>query len=236
MKRFLILLAALLMACASAQAVEDCAFCRTVDKDFQVQIKREKPVDHKWFKKSVMIGDSITRSLYNYEVLPNMHILSLIGQSPNGAMKNRQYRVKGEPTSMADKALSYKPKKLMIMLGSNGLDHGRLEQVAKDYHTLVDYFLERLPDADMYLLSVLPIGPAATKSSPSLTMNKIRQFNDELLAIATAHGLHYIDLFTPLLSDDGSRLRSQFSAGDGLHLTQKGAQEVADQIRMQVAD
>lgn len=234
LKRMGCLALMLMLLCDAGAALEKCKMQKETDENFAVQIQRKKPAADSWFKQAWIMGDSVSESLANYEVIPNLQVFHKTGQSPRGALRNHHYKVNGKYLTMAERMVTRTPEKLLLMLGSNGIDHEKLSSVKQEYHELVDYLMENLPDCDIYLLAVTPVAPVATKRYPKLTMDNIRSFNEEMYEIAKTHGLHYVDIFTPLLSEDGKRIRMGYNTGDGIHLTQKGAKAVADAIRMQV--
>ena len=231
--RTLILLLAVMIA-GSAAALEPCAWAREPEAGFVTEIHRDTPVSEAWFEDAWLMGDSITESLANYDVLPTLPILSRIGQSPQGAMNNHVYEAPGRYRTMAEEIVFRAPKKLLVMLGSNGIDNTRLPVVLADYHRLVDFFAENLPETDIYLLAVTPVGPKVKERYRLLTMDNIRAFNAEMREMARTHGMHYIDLFTPLLSEDGLSVREGLSTRDGIHLSGEGAAVAAETIRMSV--
>ena len=235
-KRIVCLALLLALLCGDGLALEKCKLQKETDETFTVQIQRKKPAPDSWFKKTWIMGDSVSESLANYEVIPNLKVFHKTGQSPRGALRNHHYVVDGKYLTMAERMVLRKPQKLLLMLGSNGIDHEKLSSVKQEYHELVDYLIENLPGCEIYLLAVTPVAPVATKRYPKLSMANIRSINEEMMEIAKTHGLHYVDIFTPLLSEDGKRIQIGFNTGDGIHLTQKGAQAVADAIRMQVGE
>lgn len=235
LKKLTALMMALTMMTASAAALaeEPCPLAREKGPDYVVHYVQNTPIEEEWFLDAELIGDSITDSLADYDVMETLTIDALIGQSPQGAYNNRSMRVGDQFMTMLDVAIMRNPKKLMIMLGSNGLDLKRVEQVAADYHTLLDKVLVALPDTEVYLLSITPVRRRVADAYPNLTMDNIWRFNDILLAMAEEHGVHFMDITTPLAGEDRLILE-EYCTGDGAHLKPAGAQAVMDAIRLQV--
>lgn len=228
MKRCVAALCALLCLLAAPGALaESCPFAREKAPGYAALRTDGEPVDGAWFADALMIGDSITESLWNYDVLPELAIYAVIGQSPQGAMNNIN-DLDGKYQTMVDLVRDKQPAKLLVMLGSNGLDLGSVEKVLGDYHALLDALLEAVPGAQIYLLSVLPVREKVRERYRRLNEANIAAFNEGLLALASMHGVYYIDAHTPLL--DGAQIAQAYCAGDGMHLNQDGAQAVADAI------
>ena len=225
-------LLALLLPCL-AMAQEPCQHARSVSTDYVCQVQQEQPLGDEAFEDALIIGDSITLSLYDYDIIPTLRVEGYIGQSPIAAHKIRNMRYNGENVSMFELAAAVQPGKMLVMLGANGLDFSTFDKVAVDYHALVDDLLDALPESEIYLLGVTPVRPKVQQSedAPLMTLQKIERFNAFLYDLALSHGVHYIDLYTPLLGEDGVGLKLAYSMPDGIHLSIPGAQMLGDTIR-----
>lgn len=234
MKRLLSLLLLLCLLCTAA-AAEPCSHARTTDELYTCVVPECEPMEDNWFKDSLMIGDSITASLDSREVLPGLQIEYFIGLSPNAALKHNNMTWKGSSCTMVQLAINAQPRRLFVMLGSNGLDRMKSGTILDDYHDMLDALLDGLLDTEIYLIAVTPIRSPATKEKyPTFTHARIKAFNKGLLELAQEHGVYYIDCYTPLLTAnqrDGDR--ANFT-GDGIHLTKQGAEKVAHTIRTHV--
>ena len=230
-KRFRMLAAFLLLLFTAGSAAAESA-----PPEAPVCIRRQTPMDGSWFENACLMGDSIPESLANLDLIPELEIIVKLGQSPSGALNNHDFKLDGNYVTMAEYVAGKVPGKLLIMLGSNGLDHSEPEEVESSYRDLLDLLQEQLPDTEFYLVSVTPVAPAGTERYPRLTMPVIERFNAMLYAEARLRGLRYVDVFTPLLNEEGTAIDGSFCAGDGIHLTRKGSQLVADEIRLQVGD
>ncbi len=213
-----------------------CAAAESGAQQTSVCVRRQTPVDGDWFENACLMGDSIPESLANLDLIPELEIIVKMGQSPDGALNNHDFKLDGNYVTMAEYVAARAPGKLLIMLGSNGLDHSEPDEVESSYRDLLDLLEDRLPETEFYLVSVTPIAPAGTERYPRLTMPVIERFNAMLYGEAERRGLRYVDVFTPLLNEEGTAIDSELCAGDGIHLTRKGSQIVADEIRLQVGD
>ncbi len=233
MKRLLTLLLALLLA-GSASAAAPCKGARNTGEGYTVQPAYTVPAADASFEDALLIGDSIAGSIADYNLFPALDVEYYIGISPVHAHHSRVIKIKGQYMSLFDIVVAKQPDKLLVLLGSNGLAHKNAAEILPDYHALVDDLIKQLPRTEIYLLSVTPTSRKALKDSPRLTMENIREFNAGLLAMAQEHGVYYIDLFTPLLNDDGSAIRSSLVADDGVHLTRSGINIVVETLRLHV--
>ena len=236
MKKLLCMLAALLLCCAPALAEEGCGQSRPLPEGFQIHIQHSEPCPVEWYADALMIGDSITESLDLYDCIPGLHIEALIGQSAQGAINNRTHVVNGQRMTMADMVLALAPAKLLIMLGSNGLDNSRPPYVLPSYHKLLDYLLSQRPDMEIYLLAVTPVRDYVSEQHPRLTNANVQEFNLGLQELAAQHAVHYVDINTPLLDEAGRQADRACVSGDGMHLTREGAERIAAALALQLGE
>lgn len=234
--RIPMLLLALALLTAPAMAEAPCDFARQVPADFVYEVHLDEPLGDEAFTDALIIGDSITLSLYDYDIIPTLAVEGRIGQSPIAAHKIRNMRYNGEDVSMLELAVAISPAKMLVMLGANGLDYSTREKVQNDYHALLDDLLAALPESDIYLLAVTPVRPGVqrSKDAPSLTLAKIELFNQWLRELAVSHGVRFIDIYTPLLGEDGNGLKREYSMPDGIHLCPPGALQLGDVIRKSI--
>ena len=220
--------------CAPASAQEACPLARAVGADYVCQQQAAQPAPDEVFDGALMIGDSICESIYNYDVIAPLDVEAVVGQSAHSAYLTRNVRRDGRDFTMVELAGYLQPSRLLIMLGSNGLDFKEVGAVIEEYHVLLDMLLEAAPDTQIYVVSLTPTRTKVLERYPGLTTANVIACNQALYALAQAHGVHYIDVATTLFDEAGLELDMACAAGDGQHLTLEGAQRMAQAIRMQV--
>ncbi len=113
--------------------------------------------------------------------------------------------------------LPYRPRLVVVYAGDNDLAEGRTpEQVLQSYRAFVDGVHAALPDTRIAYLSIKP-SPLRAKWLPQVraTNALIAEFS------ASRPGLSYVDVYTRMLSEDGSP-RAEFFLPDALHLNAEG--------------
>lgn len=152
---------------------------------------------------TVFFGDSLIRGGDFHKAFPEEIIVNLgcSGDTLAG-MRNRLSTVQ-----------MLTPKKVFFMGGINGLTDYNLSQCVRQYAALLNQLKRFLPDAEIYIHSLLPI--AKNKERTVCSNKTIRQFNDEIRGIAQAEGIAYIDLY-PCYEKNG-QLDSALTV-DGIHL------------------
>jgi lysophospholipase L1-like esterase len=113
--------------------------------------------------------------------------------------------------------IQYRPRHVVLYAGDNDLAEGSTPQQVMDrVKSFTEGVRRRLPETDVSFISIKP-SPARRALIP-----KVRQANQLVREYAEAEpGLDYIDVFTPMLSDDGSP-RSELFRQDALHMNEAG--------------
>lgn len=121
-------------------------------------------------------------------------------------------------TYFADRIIiPYKPSKIVVYAGDNDIGGGRSpEQVYNDFRALVKKVRAGLPKAKIYFLAIKP-SPSRWHLSPQSTeANRlIRRY------CRTHRNTEFIDIWTPVLADDGRPNPALFEK-DNLHVNKQG--------------
>ncbi|MCC7507503.1 MAG: hypothetical protein IT259_19505 [Saprospiraceae bacterium] len=115
--------------------------------------------------------------------------------------------------------LRQKPSKIVLCVGVNDLFFGKKpDEVAALYRRLVQGLRQGAPQADLLLVSVLPVNNQVRNTG--LDNAQVRELNAAIRQIAGEWAVSYLDLYGPLADADG-RLAAKFTA-DGVHLNGLG--------------
>ena len=118
------------------------------------------------------------------------------------------------------------PKKIFIMAGTNDLVHVDLEEYGKRYGNLLRTIKEAVPNARIYIQSVLPSNHELKDISPN---EKVQEANEIAKDLAGAFGCSYINLYD-LYVDDKNELSKELTK-DGVHLHKNAYDRWAEAIR-----
>jgi len=116
----------------------------------------------------------------------------------------------------------YKPKVMMLMIGTNNLGGGRAgaantpAEIADAIKLIVTKFHTKFPEARVLLLGVFPRGASA--AAPQ--REPIKQINAIIAKLDDGKFIHYMDIGDKFLDPDGSI--STAVMADGLHPTARG--------------
>lgn len=151
-------------------------------------------------------GDSITKNGAWAEAFPDVRIvnLGLSGDSVSGM------------TSRVDMIASVKAEKVFILGGINSLKGSNSAEILEQYQNMLESVHEAVPDAQIYVQSVLPI--SAEKEEVCTDNLVIVSFNAEIEKLAEEAGATYINihdlyeldgLMDPNLTKDGIHLKPE---------------------------
>ena len=227
--RALILLLALL-CCFSAATAEAPSALYNPDVPPPVPEEHE-PSGDDYFTDAVFVGDSMMEHVEVLGLIPTATYIWKIGMSP-GSFSHRNFRIKGssERVSGYDYAASFKPKKLYIWLGANGLDTTNSDRVIKTYETLAEDLTEHFPGVLIYVISPPPTTYKRMTTKDNVPVKRYMYFEEKLRDLAARYNFYYIDMYH-LVADENGYMPVKYSLGDGFHLNEKALTLMTDYIR-----
>lgn len=184
---------------------------QTVDAGILELEKEEKQADAAWQNRSndekfagcMVLGDSITQGLYEYNVLAEEFVAAEKGvgtHEPDGE----------ELTKLIDKAASAKPQKIFVAFGMNDIGYdGGADTFKNNYVTVIEKIQAALPGAQIYVNSILPASESAIARQPAF--GDVPAYNDRLKEICEEKDLVFID--------NTSLVKEDYYAKDGIHVS-----------------
>ena len=182
-------------------------------------------VELSYFSDAAFVGDSITTGWVDYKTaanLPDTHVIAAIGVTPpvNGAQWGNSDGSTYDPVqAIVDAA----PTKIYLMFGANKLvDQSSTAEdtLVSSYGEFLDTLRAKLPNAKIYLQSILIPTADGTAAKPGLTAERIARVNTRLQQLAAEKGCYYLDLQAALCPNGA--LSADYAAGDGIHLSKNG--------------
>lgn len=178
--------------------------------------------DAEFFSEDLFIGDSITTGLYLYGMLDMKNVAAAQGLSPTKALTSSVEVADGGSMTVTDYAEKMQPKRIYIMLGSNGISpYTSNEAMIDDLGTLVTGLKEKCPDSKVYFLTVTPITKDSTSAARNGVTNElISDYNKLLKGYCDDNGYTMLDVYDLLLDANGY-FREDYSEQDGMHFLGK---------------
>ena len=121
------------------------------------------------------------------------------------------------------------PQKIFIMAGTNDLVHIDVDEYRERYANLLQAVKDAVPDAEIYIQSVLPSNHELKDYSPN---EKVQEANEMAKALAAEFGCSYINLYD-LYVDEKNELPKELTK-DGVHLYEEAYDRWAETIRPMV--
>lgn len=150
----------------------------------------------------VFFGDSETAGGDFQKAFPSVKSINLgyIGEDTKGMLRR------------VDAIAAVRPRKIFMMAGINGLRQQSMEEFEYWYATLVDSIQDAVPEAELYIESILPVA----RYSDYCDNAKIRDANAVLQRLATERNIPFVDLYNAYAKDG---VLPDEMTYDGLHLT-----------------
>ncbi len=195
-------------------------------------VKESSKKDDSYLGKSVFIGDSITTGLSGYKFVSNDNILASIGLRIDNITTEKVPTIKYGDILALDALLNIKPENVYILLGSNGVSWYDNDKMIENYSDFIDSVKTELPDADIYIISITPVGTIKenidTTENGKILNSDIDRFNLRLIDLANQKGVYYVDVNTELKGDDG-KLPADVTK-DGMHFNKETYKKFVDYI------
>lgn len=162
-------------------------------------------------------GNSITcmSDFQSYFPYKNIVELGYPGDTMEGMMRRM------------DQLRAVTPEKIFLMAGINGLAKMSLNEFEKQYNTLLDSIHNAVPQARIYVQSILPVNNEMKEHLPS--SQKIKDTNYIIRHISEKRRLKYIGLYD-LYADKAGQMQRSCTI-DGLHLKPEAYTRWANKIR-----
>lgn len=161
------------------------------------------------------IGNSRVIALKNYGLVKNAY--AVVGLTVDTIFTNS---VAGSTIPVIDELNGKEFDKIFIMLGDNECGWSNKEIFLNKYSKVIDAVKERVPNAEIYLQSILPVSKKASDTSPfGVTNDNINEMNSRIQQLAADSGVYYISPATALKNSDGAL--PDDAASDGIHLNKK---------------
>lgn len=177
-----------------------------------------------FFAEDLFIGDSISTGLYQYDKLDMKNVAAGIGLTPYKAYSNAIDLYDGSSMTALEYAKTMQPKRIFVMLGSNGMaSDSDVEAMKKSYKTLLEKLCDACPQSKVYCISVTPVtadSSAVAASGNYITNKIIMEFNSYVESLCKELGLRYFDLYSKLVDDSGN-FSKEYAEVDGMHFLGK---------------
>jgi len=198
----------------------------TPSYDYSKPVPQSDAKDESWFADAAFVGDSRMKGVLNFAKFSYAEDLSFVGLNVADVFTKPYVATSSGSVSVSDALANDKQYgKVYLMLGINELGWQSTDKFIEYYAKVVDLVRETHPEAQIYVISILPVGTKATASQAHLNNDRVRSFNERILAMCAEKQVYYINGFEALeqngiLPDDASP--------DGIHMEPKYCHMLTD--------
>ena len=125
--------------------------------------------------------------------------------------------------------------RVYLSFGINEIGWGSTQTFIDAYTALIELIQEKLPDADIYVQSILPMSKKTAESDRYSSMGgnqKVAEYNSRLYELCEAKGTYYVNL-NEIFADEAGDLTAPDTT-DGIHLGVASSRAWADYLRTHV--
>lgn len=230
---------------ASSQSGTPIGGAPVMAEDDGVKLPASRDGGSEYIDSFVFIGESTTYHMKSRGVLSGGRETKQIWAPPSGTLNldltvdsvKIDYPETGEALTIAEAAQRKKPAYVMLTFGLNGAVQNirRGEKYYKNcYLKLINLIRDASPETVIILQSGFPVAKNMDMSSYTVTLDELNSYIDTINSwvyeLARDEGLRYLDT-SSILKDENNRLKSEYQAGDGYHLTTAAYREILYYIR-----
>lgn len=169
--------------------------------------------DNSCFEGSAFVGNSMLEDLNMYGIIDNADFYAKTGLTVTSVFE--ETTVDGTSPIM-DEVIAGGYKKVFLMFGLNELGWSYSDVFVEDYGKIIDALQEADPNVEIYLQSLFPVSKARSdKNLYGVTNQRIVEYNSMLKELAEEKGVHYVDVYSSMVTEDGTLPDS--ASPDGVH-------------------
>lgn len=198
------------------------------EEDASPVVEESQPVEDTYFDDVLFLGDSRTEGFHLYSGLKTGSYLYATGATVESVFTKSVNTPVGK-LPMLDALARMDCGKIYVMLGVNELGWNKVETFTGQYAKVIDRLREDHPDAEVVIQSILPVSARQDAKGTYVNNQRIRTFNEAILALAEEKDCAYVNVAEAVTGEDGC-LRPELTS-DGVHLNTAGCKIWLDYLR-----
>ena len=168
-----------------------------------------------WFSDALLIGDSRTEGLRNYDGLPGATYYAVKGLMVNTVYTRNEIPGNGTKLTVMQAQAKHSFGKIYVMLGVNELGWSSMQSFVTDYEKMVNDLKKDHPKSKIYLQALFPVSAQKSAESSIYKNDKIVSYNRAIQNIAEKESVVFLDT-ARAVSKDG--VLPEGASADGVHL------------------
>lgn len=203
-----------------------------------VLLKETAPATDEYLNDFVYIGDSTALYYVMNKVISGKYLWHKEGLNLNDVFTQNIYinHVTSNQTIIENIA-SKKPKKALLMLGTNSVATMDVNYFISQYKNLLLQIKEASPETLIIVQSIFPVTSSLDISGKALNNDKINKFNFNLLKLCSELEIPFLNTSEALKDENGQGKAEYFRTSgneNGVHLTVKGNQVAMEYFKNHV--
>ncbi len=196
--------------------------------DYSQPVPESEAKSDDWFADAAFVGDSRMKGILNYAKFDYAADFSYVGLNVADVFTKTYVQTDSGSVTVSD-ALANDAQygKVYVMLGINELGWYDIDKFIDYYGRIVDRIRETHPEAQIYIISILPVGTAATASQSHLNNDRVQTFNGRILGMCQQKQVYYINGFEALAQDG---VLPDDASPDGVHMEPKYCHMLTDYL------
>lgn len=191
--------------------------------------------DKEFFSEDLFIGDSISTGYSLYGFLKEKNVYAKVGLNPSTVLTKTVSTVYGD-IGVADMIAYTQPKRVYIMLGSNGIQWLSVGNMLQSTNTLITLIHDTYPEAEPVIISVPPVTTGYDSTVPDVdVMAKINEYNTSLSSYCNANDILFVDAAS-VLKDETGYFNKTYAEKDGMHFKSSAYKTLLSKIQTDVME
>lgn len=167
---------------------------------------------------AVFIGDSRTVGMMNSTDKPQATFLCAVGLNIDTVLTSTDIAQGDGSVGTLEQALSGRQfGRVFISFGTNEMGWPYVETFEEHYTNMVRTIQSYQPNAEIYLIGILPLAESQDSDGDSVNNENARTFTASIKNVADELGVHYLDC-SAAVADENGYLPEEASP-DGIHMT-----------------
>ena len=182
---------------------------------FSKPVPASAPKGEDWFGDAAFIGDSRMKGIMNFAKFEYAADFSHVGLTVADVFTKPYIDTASGTVTVSEALQGGTYGKIYMMTGLNELGWYDTDKFIEYYGNLVDLAKQTHPEAQIYVIGIMPVGAKATAEQSHLTNDRVRMFNELILRMCEAKQVYFVDGFEAVAAD-GSL--PDDASPDGVHM------------------
>ena len=183
--------------------------------DYSKPVPASEPKGEDWFGDAAFIGDSRMKGIMNFAKFEYAADFSHVGLTVADVFTKPYIDTASGTVTVSEALQGGTYGKIYMMTGLNELGWYDTDKFIEYYGDMVDHAKQTHPEAQIYVIGIMPVGAKATAEQAHLTNDRVQMFNGLILGMCEAKQVYFVDGFEAVASD-GSL--PDDASPDGVHM------------------